>query len=92
MTNKERSGLHQRYTKDTPKFGLFSFKPLLQFFSNTSPEIETGRGKSGQLIRQECYQKRPNATRKQGDQRWQKSGIENCAQLRPEITLKIIFT
>jgi len=75
--------LHQRYTKDTPKFGLFSFKPLLQFFSNTSPEIGTDRGKSGQLIRQECYQKRPNATRKQGDQRWQKSGIENCAQLRP---------
>ena len=32
-------------------------------------KIGANRGKSGQFIRQECYQKRPNATRKQGDQR-----------------------
>lgn len=81
MTNKERKRLHQRYTKDTLKFGLFSIKQLLQLFSNTSPEIGADRSKSGQFIRQECYQKRPNATRKQGDQRWH--GIEKCAQLRP---------
>lgn len=40
MTNKEKKRLHQRYTKDTLKFGLFSFKPLLQLYSNTTPELE----------------------------------------------------
>lgn len=69
MTNKERKGIRQRYTKDTPKFGLFSFKQLLQLFSNTSPEIGANRGESGRKMSVACYQMLPNATRKQGDQR-----------------------
>lgn len=32
-------------------------------------KIGTNRGKSGRFMRQKCYQMRPNATRKQGDQR-----------------------
>jgi len=79
MTNKRGF-----YTKNNKQgFGLFSLKRLLQLYSNFTPEIGTDWDKSGQLIRQECYQKRPNATRKQGYQRWQKIGIEKCAQLRP---------
>lgn len=44
MTNKERKGIRQRYAKDTPKLGLFSFKRLLQPFSDASLEIGTDRG------------------------------------------------
>ena len=45
MTNKERKGLHQRYTKDTPKFWLFSLIHLLQLFSNITPKNDPFKGK-----------------------------------------------
>lgn len=42
MTNKERKSnlirISQTYAVDMSEFGLSSFKPLLQLFSNTSPE------------------------------------------------------
>ena len=75
----EAKRLHQRYTKDTPEISAdrgksvqFLMNPGIKVWANEGScgqKIGTDRDTSGRNSSLKCYQMRPNATKKQGDQR-----------------------